>query len=115
MPRGPRLQTRDIAAEIVRHVAEANAQTGRGYVVRLSEPPTPQERPQLMAALRESVAYTLGCATVRYCNTRVMQLRSKEGRRPNGTFRISAELSTRCGVLVWLDFSAYGARPLLRS
>ena len=50
MPRGPRLQTRDIAAEIVRHVAEANAQTGRGYVVRLSEPPTPQERLQLMAA-----------------------------------------------------------------
>ena len=41
---------RDIAAEIVRRVAEANASTGGGYVVRLSKPPTARERMQLLAA-----------------------------------------------------------------
>jgi hypothetical protein len=41
---------RDIAAEILRRVAEANASTGGGYVVRLSDPPTPQERLQVLAA-----------------------------------------------------------------
>ena len=43
----------DIAAEIVRRVTAANAETGGGYVVRLSEPPTPTERLQLMAARLE--------------------------------------------------------------
>ena len=41
---------RDVAAEIIRRVTEANAATGGGYVVRLSDPPTPQERLQLLAA-----------------------------------------------------------------
>ena len=41
---------RDIAAEIIRRVGEANAATGGGYVVRLSNPPTAQERLQLLAA-----------------------------------------------------------------
>ena len=38
---------REIAAEIVRRVASANV---GGYVVRLSDPPTAQERLQLLAA-----------------------------------------------------------------
>jgi len=42
----------DVAAEIVRRAAEANGQTG-GYVVRLSDPPTPSERLQLLAARLE--------------------------------------------------------------
>jgi len=46
----PRPDARDLAAEIVRHVAESNASTGGGYVLRLSKPPTPQERMQLLAA-----------------------------------------------------------------
>ena len=41
---------RDIAAEIVRRVAATNTEPGGGYVVRLSDPPTPQERLQLLAA-----------------------------------------------------------------
>ncbi len=41
---------RDIAAEIVRRVSSANAETGGGYVVRLSDPPTPREQLQLLAA-----------------------------------------------------------------
>ena len=41
---------RDIAAEIVRRVSSANAVTGGGYVVRVSDPPTPKERLQLLAA-----------------------------------------------------------------
>ena len=41
---------RDIAEEIVRRVASANAETGGGYVVRVSDPPTPKERLQLLAA-----------------------------------------------------------------
>jgi hypothetical protein len=41
---------RDIAAEIVRRVAEANSTTGSGYVVRLSDPPNTKERLQLLAA-----------------------------------------------------------------
>ena len=43
----------DIAAEIVRRVTAANAETGGGYVVRLSDPPTPTERLQLLAARLE--------------------------------------------------------------
>lgn len=39
-----------MAAEIIRRVGEANAATGGGYVVRVSDPPTPQERLQLLAA-----------------------------------------------------------------
>jgi hypothetical protein len=45
-----RPEIRDVAAEIIRRVGEANASTGGGYVVRLSDPPTPQERLQLLAA-----------------------------------------------------------------
>ena len=41
---------RDIAAEIVRRVASTNTEPGGGYVVRLSDPPTPKERLQLLAA-----------------------------------------------------------------
>jgi hypothetical protein len=41
---------RDIAAEIVRRVSSANAVAGGGYVVRLSDPPTPKERLQVLAA-----------------------------------------------------------------
>ena len=41
---------RDIAAEIVRRVASTNTESGGGYVVRLSDPRTPQERLQLLAA-----------------------------------------------------------------
>ena len=50
---------RDIAAEIVRRVAEANASTGSGYVIRLSKPPTPQERLQLVAAHLERRAIVI--------------------------------------------------------
>ena len=39
----------DIAAEIIRR-AESSSETGGGYVVRLSNPPTAQERLQLLAA-----------------------------------------------------------------
>ena len=39
----------DIAAEIVRR-AESTSETGGGYVVRLSDPPTAQDRLQLLAA-----------------------------------------------------------------
>jgi hypothetical protein len=52
MPSRP-LQTpspRDIAAEIVRRIASANAVGGGGYVVRLSDPPTPLERLLVLAA-----------------------------------------------------------------
>ena len=41
---------RDIASEIIRRVAKSNAEMAGGYVVRLSDPPTPQERLQLLAA-----------------------------------------------------------------
>lgn len=53
MPRRSRKQrpeAHDIAAEIIRRVTVANAETGGGYVVRLSDPPTPNEGLQLMAA-----------------------------------------------------------------
>ena len=53
------LSPRDIAAEIVRRVAEANASTGSGYVIRLSKPPTPQERMQLLAAHLERRAIVI--------------------------------------------------------
>jgi hypothetical protein len=43
----------DVAAEIIRRVTAANAQTGGGYVIRLSDPPTPGERLQLLAARLE--------------------------------------------------------------
>lgn len=43
----------DIAAEIIRRVTAANAETGGGYVVRLSDPPNLNERLQLMAARLE--------------------------------------------------------------
>ena len=49
---------RDIAAEIVRRVSSANAVTG-GYVVRLSDPPTPQERLQVLAAHLERRAIVI--------------------------------------------------------
>ena len=48
--RKQRPQAHDIAAEIIRRVAAANAETSGGYVVRLSDPPTPGERLQLIAA-----------------------------------------------------------------
>jgi hypothetical protein len=53
MPSRPRKQrptAHDVAGEIIRRVTAANAQTGGGYVVRLSEPPTVREQLQLMAA-----------------------------------------------------------------
>jgi hypothetical protein len=40
---------RDIATEVVRRATAAQGQDG-GYAVRLSNPPTPQERLQLLAA-----------------------------------------------------------------
>jgi len=51
--RGRRLDPQDIAAEIVRRVTTANAETGGGYVVRLSDPPTSAERLQPMGAQLE--------------------------------------------------------------
>ena len=42
-----------LAAEIVRRVTAANAETGGGYVVRLNDPPTSTERLQLLAARLE--------------------------------------------------------------
>ena len=53
MPRHGKPQAHDIAAEIIRRVRAANAQTRGGYVVRLSQPPTPGERLQLLAAQLE--------------------------------------------------------------
>ena len=41
---------RNPLAEIIRRVAEANAEAGSGNVVRQSNPPTLQERLQLLAA-----------------------------------------------------------------
>ena len=41
---------RDIAAEIIRRVYSVNAESCGGYVVRVSDPPTPQERLQRLAA-----------------------------------------------------------------
>ena len=58
---------RDIAAEIVRRVASANAVGRGGYVVRLSDPPSPQERLQLLAAhleRRQIVIMPHKCKTV---------------------------------------------------
>ena len=43
----------DVAAEVIRRVTAANAQTGGGYVVRLSKPPTVSERLELIAARLE--------------------------------------------------------------
>jgi hypothetical protein len=43
----------DVASEIIRRVAAANGQTGGGYVIRLSKPPTLSERLQLLAARLE--------------------------------------------------------------
>ena len=48
--RKQRVTAYDVAGEIIRRVTAANAQTGGGYVVRLSKPPTLSERLQLMAA-----------------------------------------------------------------
>jgi hypothetical protein len=45
------MAVRDTAAEIVRRVTAANPRGG--YVVRLSDPPTPSERLQLLAARLE--------------------------------------------------------------
>ena len=61
MPRRSRapLRAHDIAAEIIRRVTEANAATGGGYVVRLSDPPTPQERLQVLAAHLERRAIVI--------------------------------------------------------
>jgi hypothetical protein len=59
---------RDIAAEIVRRVASTNAVTGGGYVVRVSDPPTPQERLQLLAARLQGRSIAIiphKCKTVR--------------------------------------------------
>jgi len=47
-PAGPRAAPRDIAAEIIRRVNGAESRPP--YVIRLSEPPTPTERLQLIAA-----------------------------------------------------------------
>jgi hypothetical protein len=49
-PRKRRTQAQELAAEIIRRVASANAKTGGGYVVRLSDPPTSAERLQPIAA-----------------------------------------------------------------
>ena len=43
----------DVAAEIIRRVSAANAETRGGYVVRLSDPPTSTEQLQLIAARLE--------------------------------------------------------------
>jgi hypothetical protein len=43
----------DVADEIIRRATEANGRTGGGYVVRLSDPPTPGEWLQLIAARLE--------------------------------------------------------------
>jgi hypothetical protein len=62
-----RPEIRDVAAEIIRRVGEANAQTGGGYVVRLSHSPTPQERLQLLAARLQGRPITImphRCRTV---------------------------------------------------
>ena len=48
-----RPEPHDIAAEIIRRVTATSTQTGGGYVVRLSKPPTPTERLQLIAARLE--------------------------------------------------------------
>ena len=56
-----------MAAEIARRVGEANAATGGGYVVRLSKPPTPQERLQLLAARLQGTPFVImphKCATM---------------------------------------------------
>jgi hypothetical protein len=69
---------RDIAAEIVRRVSSANAVTGGGYVVRLSDPPTPQERLQLVAAHLERRAIVImphKCKTVEEWMARYGNLR----------------------------------------
>ena len=50
---------RDIAAEIVRRVSSANVVSGGGYVVRLSDPPTPKERLQVLAAHLERRAIVI--------------------------------------------------------
>jgi len=51
--RKPRPTAHDVAGEIIRRVTATNAQTGGGYVIRLSNPPTPGERLQLLAARLE--------------------------------------------------------------
>ena len=48
-----RPEPHDIAAEIIRRVTATNSESGGGYVVRLSQPPTPTERLQLIAARLE--------------------------------------------------------------
>jgi hypothetical protein len=69
MPRRSRapLRAHDIAAEIIRRVTEANAKTGGGYVIRLSDPPAPGERLQLLAARLQGTPFAImphKCATV---------------------------------------------------
>ena len=51
--RKPPPSLQEVGAEIVRRVGEANAANGGGYVVRLSNPPTPSERFELLAARLE--------------------------------------------------------------
>ena len=51
--RKPAPSLQEVGAEIVRRVREANATNGGGYVVRLSDPPTPTERFELLAARLE--------------------------------------------------------------
>jgi hypothetical protein len=48
MRRRPRLGAHDIAAEIIRRASSEDGHPR--YVIRLSKPPTPTERLQLMAA-----------------------------------------------------------------
>jgi hypothetical protein len=69
---------RDIAAEIVRRIASANAVAGGGYVVRLSDPPTPKERLQVLAAHLERRAIVImphKCKTVEEWMARYGNLR----------------------------------------
>jgi hypothetical protein len=58
MPRRrPLAEPRDVAAEIIRR---ANGPDGRPpYVIRLSEPPTPAERMQLIAARLTRTAFAV--------------------------------------------------------
>ena len=69
---------RDIAAEIVRRVSSANVVSGGGYVVRLSDPPTPKERLQVLAAHLERRAIVImphKCKTVEEWMARYGNLR----------------------------------------
>ena len=85
--RQQRPEPQDIAAEIIRRVTATNTQTGGGYAVRLSKPPTPTERLQLIAARLERRPIVI---MPHKCNS-VEEWMTRYGQSCGGEFNSSAQ------------------------